>query len=256
MASVLKQKNQLQALTINVYTDFFVNHLWGINGIDFHFAPSMTVKHELMKKGVPEQKIVVTGIPIDRVFKRDQQSTIKKDGISILVTGGNLGVGGMGDLFSSLLRSRRIHYHVLCGKNEALYQKILNENKPNITPYAYISNREKMNHLYNQVDGVLTKAGGVTLSECLMKRKPIFIYQPLPGQERINVNHLKKLGLVTMIESGDSVENKIRDFLSCSNKKATYHEKINAFHDNLEKRPLSAIIDELASAYFQKSSHY
>ncbi|WVX84143.1 hypothetical protein R4Z09_14775 [Niallia oryzisoli] len=50
-----------------------------------------------------------------------------------------------------------------------------------------------MNDLYNQIDTILTKPGGVTISESReshFKRKPTLIYDALPGQEEINLQHL------------------------------------------------------------------
>src|SRR5699024_11935079 len=62
IASVLKLQNKLPSVTVNVYTDFFVNDVWGIEGIDYHFAPTLTVKNYLTVKGVRPEAIYVTSI--------------------------------------------------------------------------------------------------------------------------------------------------------------------------------------------------
>ena len=53
-----------------------------------------------------------------------------------------------------------------------------------------------MNKLYDQVDAIITKPGGVTVSEALRKRLPIFVHSTLPGQEQINLHVLKSQKLV------------------------------------------------------------
>ena len=53
-----------------------------------------------------------------------------------------------------------------------------------------------MNELYSMADAIITKPGGVTISEALKKGLPIFIHSALPGQEEINLKLLKKLKLV------------------------------------------------------------
>ena len=53
-----------------------------------------------------------------------------------------------------------------------------------------------MNKLYDQVDAIVTKPGGVTVSEALRKRLPIFVHSVLPGQEQINLQFLKSQKLV------------------------------------------------------------
>lgn len=47
-----------------------------------------------------------------------------------------------------------------------------------------------MNQLYNKADAILTKPGGVTISEALQKKLPILVHTSLPGQEEINLDYL------------------------------------------------------------------
>src|SRR5699024_5222795 len=84
--------------------DYFVNHVWGRDGIDYHFAPSRAVKMHLIGKGVPPSRIFVTGIPVHPALFEKTDSQPLSDGISVLVTGGNLGVG-MIDKFPPVTRT-------------------------------------------------------------------------------------------------------------------------------------------------------
>ncbi|SFA88619.1 UDP-N-acetylglucosamine:LPS N-acetylglucosamine transferase [Lentibacillus halodurans] len=245
IASVLKMKKQLPPVTVNVYTDFFINGVWGIDGIDYHFAPTLAVKKYLMEKGVRPERIYVTGIPIDQAFQTGHGNEKTKDGVmKVLVTGGSLGVGSLKRLLRTL-KSDNIHYFVLCGKNEALYQELHRNHRKTVTPLPYIANKTEMNMLYDQVDAVLTKPGGVTVSECLMKRKPIFLYNPLPGQEKINAEQLKQMGVAISADMDENLEEQLWDFFTDVHKQKMYGEKINAYHHNLDKRPLSILMTEM-----------
>ncbi|SEP91500.1 UDP-N-acetylglucosamine:LPS N-acetylglucosamine transferase [Virgibacillus subterraneus] len=245
IAAVLKKKNKLQSITVNVYTDFFINRIWGIDGIDYHMVPTVSVKEYLLEKGVAEKRIFITGIPIHQVFHSGQEQQTKDEGISVLVTGGSLGVGAIRKLLN-YSHSDRIHYYVLCGKNEVLYEQLLRKDKPTVTPLPYITSKEEMNLLYNKVDAVLTKPGGVTVSECLMKRKPIFVYDPLPGQEKINVNQLNQIGVVFTVDlENNLLEEQILDFFCDERKQCIYRQKVDAYHRNLDERPLSLLIEEI-----------
>ncbi len=53
-----------------------------------------------------------------------------------------------------------------------------------------------MNVLYEQAHAIITKPGGVTLSEALCKRLPIFTHSALPGQEEINKQYLLAKNLI------------------------------------------------------------
>ncbi|KIL33900.1 putative 1,2-diacylglycerol 3-glucosyltransferase [Bacillus subtilis subsp. subtilis] len=58
---------------VNVYTDFFVNQLWGRKNIDYHFVPSTEVKKQLISEGIDQNNIYLTGIPVHRNLKWNQQ---------------------------------------------------------------------------------------------------------------------------------------------------------------------------------------
>lgn len=58
-----------------------------------------------------------------------------------------------------------------------------------------------MNQLYDAVDGIVSKPGGVTMTECLWKGIPIFVYEALPGQEEFNLRYLSRKGLVTPLQN-------------------------------------------------------
>lgn len=196
LVNSLKKNKIVNKTVINVYTDYFVNNLWGLQHIDYHFAPTTAVKEFLLDLNVPEQKIFVTGIPVHPSFSlgknvlEEQLATY-----SVLVSGGSLGVGSLKSIFAEK-KSNRIHYFVLCGKNQKLYQEIGNWRDPLITPISYLANRNEMNAVYEQMDLVLTKPGGMTISECLYKQLPIYLLPPLPGQEEQNFSYLINEGLV------------------------------------------------------------
>src|SRR5699024_8127383 len=115
--------------------------------------------------------------------------------------------------------------------------------KRNITPFKYIDDRIKMNKLYDKVDGILTKAGGVTISESITKEKPIFIYDTLPGQERINVKELKRLGIIVIVESKlGTVEQFIIDFFKNNEKLREYKQKLKQYNQLIDEVSLLDVL--------------
>lgn len=81
-------------------------------------------------------------------------------------------------------------------KNRKLYRYVHDLNNPYITALPYIESKAEMNRLYGEASGIMTKPGGVTISECIEKQLPVFIYHALPGQEEMNLDILKKKNLV------------------------------------------------------------
>ncbi|MBJ8031363.1 glycosyltransferase [Bacillus cereus group sp. N21] len=247
----LKEKGELKTPVINVYTDYFIHSCWGIEHNDFHFVPSHHMKEFLKKKGVNDEQIFITGIPIHNKIKKQKEyiMNIASSAWSVLITGGSLGVGAIEDLIHKIGMETKIHFYVLCGKNANLYQKLQQLQRDNITPLKYITSREKMNKLYDQIDAIVTKPGGVTISESLFKRKPIFIYHVLPGQEEINLQQLKKLGVIFYLnkwkDEKGTLEEQLYSFFQNKNQLQRYQERITEYHRQLINKEPSQIIKEL-----------
>lgn len=215
--SKLKMKNPDIAPVINVYTDFFINDVWGKEGIDYHFVPNQKMKKELVhRNNIPEDLIYVTGIPTAEQIEESYRTKKTNTNYRVLVSGGSVGLGNIKELMKQQTNQSNVEYFVLCGKNQHLFRKIEKLNSINIHPLPYINSRKEMNHLYDEVDAIVTKPGGVTISEALKKRLPIFIHSALPGQEEINLQQLKELKLVYEIKQNQSLSEQIIDFFSRS----------------------------------------
>ncbi|MGF3104695.1 MGDG synthase family glycosyltransferase [Rossellomorea sp. DUT-2] len=194
------REGSISCKTMNAYTDFFVNGVWETGKIDYHLVPTKEVKDTLVRHhNVSSDRVYQTGIPVSDVFKSNgsSQSPLSKKGKHILVAGGNSGLCVWKNGIKGFSRYPDVHFSVLCGHNHRLYRSLLNQ--PNITPYTYIQDQEELNALYDAVDGIITKPGGVTISEVLHKKIPVFILDYLPGQEEFNLHYLVEQELVFYI---------------------------------------------------------
>jgi processive 1,2-diacylglycerol beta-glucosyltransferase len=249
MLNYMKKRNDIKIPVINVYTDYFIHRFWGLDHIDFHFVPSYQMKEYLTRRGISERKIFITGIPIHSKIKKQLQPPEykKKSVISVLIAGGNLGVGGIEELLETLgtvNSPQPIQFYVLCGKNIKLYEKLKRLQNHHVIPYPYISCRKKMNDLYDQIDAILTKPGGVTISESIFKRKPILIYDALPGQEEINLQHLKEAGLVFHLNKGNIYE-QILSILQDKDGLNRYQLQVANFHSQIHSKEPSELIAKI-----------
>ena len=248
LVSRLKQKGKISIPVINVYTDYFINQIWGEKFIDYHFVPNKEIKETLIKHGVKSDHVLVTGIPIHPRFKVQAKVRKQKGVSSVLISGGNLGTGLMKTFVETLQPTGKINYTVLCGKNTKLYNWINQMSHPFIHAVPYISSKEDMNELYDRVDAIITKPGGVTVSECLYKKIPIFIYHELPGQEEINLRNLKDWGLVYHLENwreSPDLEQKIVTALHCDKHQKRLNQQLDTYHQQLSKENISVFIEKL-----------
>lgn len=234
MADILKAKKQLKVPVINVYTDFFIHNFWGIKHIDYHFVATPHMKAVLKKRGIPEERIFITGIPVHFQLRKLPSLPQKNNPpAKVLIAGGNLGVGGLEQLIEEIKdkEHKNIQFYILCGKNQSLYDKLKKMDRRHLLPFSYIQCRKEMNRLYDQMDAVVTKPGGVTVSESLFKRKPIFIYDALPGQEKINQQQLLNLGVAFSLPKGKVCE-EILTTLADKERMENYFRSVEQFHSH------------------------
>ncbi|WP_188205952.1 MGDG synthase family glycosyltransferase [Alkalibacillus aidingensis] len=222
MVHILKKTRQITMPVVNVYTDFFVHKLWGTTSIDYHFVATNQMKEYLTQRRVHPSKIFITGIPTHPEIRSKKPSSLNQQIRNILIAGGNLGLGCEESLTTL---PETFNYTILCGRNHKFYQALKQLNQSNLTPLTYIDSKSEMNKIYDQSDIIITKPGGVTISECLIKRIPVFVNQSLPGQEQINLHELDQLGLIFRCKNWSE------DLEHILNQK----DEIKAYYYNLQK---------------------
>lgn len=73
----LKRKGKCSIPCLNIYTDFFINDVWGIDKVDYHFVPSRQLKEQLTAiHGLPANRVHITGIPISTYIKEGHEKKV------------------------------------------------------------------------------------------------------------------------------------------------------------------------------------
>ncbi|WHY66317.1 galactosyldiacylglycerol synthase [Neobacillus sp. SuZ13] len=256
LLSKLKMKGKCDIPIINVYTDFFINSVWGKEGIDLHFLPSQEIKERLSTKyQIPDQQMIVTGIPVHEEISKTVKRKQYKDGRpKILLSGGNSGLGGLLKQAEELKCSSNLDFVVLCGKNKKLYDEILSWDLNHIKPLTYLTSRSEMNLLYEEVDAIVSKPGGVTISEAIRKRLPIFVHSALPGQEKINLQYLKRKKLVFELDHQSSLEKQLLSVLKDQNRMNNWEHAIDYYQQEIKLDKPEKIVELLENLLDQKKS--
>lgn len=189
---------------ISVLTDYTIHSTWIQQEIDYYIVGDEFVKQLLIEEHVEENKIHTYGIPVEKSFlvNRDRKTVLNelgldRDKFTILLMGGSFGAGNIKETLTELLDiDRDFQIIVICGKNEALKEKIdkkissYNHNK-NICCLGFT---DKMNDILAAVDILITKPGGLTTTEALLKGVPMIIPYYIPGQEEENLDFLLNCG--------------------------------------------------------------
>lgn len=209
----LKKKGKIHVPLSVIMTDFVVHPLWLHDDVDAYVVAHDYMKHEMTMKGIPAHTIYPYGIPISSSFlqKKDRNSILKEfrldNKLTILVMGGTLGFGQIKDTFKSLVSSSKdLQIIAITGKNIKLKRQLENYSLYTNKKIKILSYTENVSELMDISDILITKPGGMTVSEALIKELPMFIISPIPGQETGNANFLVNNGAAIRLYPNYDIE--------------------------------------------------
>lgn len=203
-------------------TDFDVHALWVHPHVDRYCVANDEVAFRLADRGVPREKISVTGIPVMPQFSAalDRGECARELGISpsrftVLMMAGGAGVGALDELAARLLRaSDQPQLVALAGRNENLLRrlrKLARSHPDRLFPLGFTTTVERV---MTAADLVVTKPGGLSVSECLALGRPMLLVSPIPGQEERNADYLLEAGAAIKAVDAATLEFKLAQLLA------------------------------------------
>ncbi len=221
MAAGYKKEFKKNILLIGILTDYAPHSYWLFDEVDFYVTPSEDISRELENKGVPFHKIKTYGIPVDPKFQKIKDiQTIWKDlgftekSNTILIMGGSQGLGAIEDVVESLLSDKEHKYRLLvvAGANKKLYKRMAkikrSKDDNNFHMFSYVDNIDELMQIS---DVIISKAGGMTITETITKGLPMVIVDPLPGHERRNTDYLVKKGAAIEVKEHNQIHKAINE---------------------------------------------
>jgi len=187
---------------LGVVTDFVVHPFWIYKNIDAYAVATAEERATMIARGIDPDRIEITGIPVDPRFGRvrDRNAVRRELGLPldkpvVLVMGGGLGLGPIATTARALAENGRDLYAVvIVGRNARLQRRVADDAAR--VPYetrvlGFVDNVDAYMHA---ADVLVTKPGGLTISEALVANLPMVLMRPLPGQEERNARYLVQRG--------------------------------------------------------------
>ena len=209
-----------------VVTDFTVHRWLLCPGVNAYFLADSKLFPQLQAVVKEKAELYACGIPIRRAFALQadtvtarkatrEQLGWNEDAFVCLLAGGGGGMLPMESLVRAVMRDSeadgaavsakeaaksqtvlplpKLHVIAVTGHNETL-RKRLTALKATLADsrLAVLGFTGSMPQLMQAADVIVTKAGGVSLAECLACGTEIVIYDPLPGQEQANTAFVQK----------------------------------------------------------------
>jgi processive 1,2-diacylglycerol beta-glucosyltransferase len=201
--SHLISAKQLQARLSIVVTDFDFHAMWLSRSFHRYFVAIEETRAHLEMLGIPNERITVSGIPIDPAFQHsiNREEERRRLGLNpekplLLLSAGAYGVGPTEYMVERLLNlNSDAQMVVICGRNDKLKQRILQLVDSRGSRFKVMGYTDEMHKLMKMADIFIGKPGGMTTSEAIACGLPMCVVSPIPGQEERNSDHLLEEGI-------------------------------------------------------------
>ena len=212
----------LSAIPISIPTyvvipDHDCHAMWMDRRVRGYFVADERVREVLARRGIAPQAIAATGIPLRTSFTRSYDRAQVRagfalgDGPVVLVMGALFGAPDTVAAFEQLRRVDELQLVVVCGRNDRLRRAL--------TPFAddrvrVLGLRHDVSALMDGADVLVSKAGGVTVSEALAKGLPMVLFRPIPGQEDRNAAFAVDAGAAVRVDEAAEVRRTVATALA------------------------------------------
>lgn len=199
----LKVKGHYKGPFISVVTDFEAHYAYVSKEVDLYITGSDFTNESLMEKGIDQDRIKNLGIPIHPKFYKPSGVVKPADApFTVLLMGGSMGLDPMKKAFLNLLNmDRDMKLYVVCGTNKTLKAELdklveLSNSRLDIEVLGFTDN---IHELMELSDVIVTKPGGLTVSESLIKKLPMIVPYFIPGQEAENLDFLTLVNIAVEV---------------------------------------------------------
>ncbi len=257
MVSHLKETGYLDVPLVTLMTDYGPHRAWIAPFADAYVVSNADMIPEMEEMGVSREKIYPFGIPVEDVFftKADKPALLKKFGLdpampTILIMAGSFGVTNVLKIYRQITRTDiPFQAVVITGRNEKLYAAFADEveTSPKKTKLVFFT--DEVENYMHASDLLITKPGGLTVSEALACNIPLAVFDAIPGQEEDNADFLLNYNMAVKLEQGTDCGAVIRSLLEDSRRLDTMRSNCAEFDKSHSAENVLALTRELCAQY-------
>jgi processive 1,2-diacylglycerol beta-glucosyltransferase len=213
LLATLLLRGVTDARTAVVTTDYDFQGLWLTGAFHSLFLAREEGRVGLTALGLPSDRVAATGIPI--ATPPNVAPSRDADGPPMLLI--SAGASGGDDAVSVVRQTLHMRSPftatVVCGRNDALRQRIEQLAAPFGDRYSVLGFTEEMPQLLRRADLFVGKPGGLSAAECMAAGLPMVLVNPIPGQEVRNGDYLMEQGAAVRCNIAATIGWKIDEVL-------------------------------------------
>jgi processive 1,2-diacylglycerol beta-glucosyltransferase len=238
VALFARERYNLDYKIFSFMTDPVRGHnLWVNPRIDSLIVATKEAKEFIVKQGQPRNLAKVMPFPLNKKFfqkvTKSREEILAQLGLdparkTLLATSGGQGIGDTSGYLKNLYQSQfPFNIIAICGKNKDLFDELtsLKERTNTKVPMAVLGFVDNMHEWMAAADLLISKPGGLTVTEALISGLPLLIIRPTPGQEDGNTEFLTSSGSGIYLQNVDEVKSVVGELLDNPDKLLSMREK-------------------------------
>jgi 1,2-diacylglycerol 3-beta-galactosyltransferase len=184
-----------------------IHRLWFNRGADYLLLPTQEAYQQALNRHFPAERLCVTGVPVNPAFVKETRSAdeIRRElgwspGVTTVLVVGSRRVKNLASVLNVLNHSgQTMQLVVVAGGDDELFAQM------------QAMQWHHPAHLYNYVDTmptfmkasdlIVSKAGGLVVTESLACGKPLLLVDVTPGQEMGNAQYVLHYGAGELAEN-------------------------------------------------------
>lgn len=232
ISSLYKKQNLINSRIISIITDYQIHELWlkEVDNIDALIVGNKEMKKELLDRNISKNIIYPYGIPISNKFNEAKDLKEKSNLDILFFSGGSIGSSFSYKYLKKLIKSK-LNYNItfVCGHNKKLKKKVDKlVSKYNHDKIKALGFTNKVNELLDECNLVITKPGGISVTECVKKQRPMLLIQGNGGPENDNLKYLCNKGFALDCKTPKKLNETLKEIL-------TNRKILNMMYNNLKK---------------------
>lgn len=252
------KKHGLNIPIISVVTDFKPHYTYISKRLDAYITGSEYTKEWLVKKGIEKSRVYPLGIPINSCFflKDKNIDILKRDTyFNILLMSGSMGLKNISYVLQELLyNEHKLRITVVCGNNKSLKESLdeLSINSYKNKKLHIVGFSTDIATFMEYSDVLISKPGGLTVTEAIAKNLPLIIPFAIYGQETENTKFLCENGYAIKAKSISSINPIVNNLIENEDKLQNMREKLASLANTYSGDKIIELSNRLIKEYENK----
>ena len=202
MLSFIQHAKPLAVRTCFLATDYTASPSCNCVNLDVCVIPDASLTEEFVRAGIDRASIAPLGIPVRAMFASRTDAVQAKRAFQIdpahrhlVIMSGSMGCGPIGEVVARIAKSMpdTCELSVVCSSNKKLYRKLRMRfgYKKNVHVLGFVKN---ISRLLDSADVFITKPGGISTTEAVVKGVPMVLINAVGGCETHNLEFFVSRG--------------------------------------------------------------